>query len=182
MTSGPLPGAAIACLLLTTGAVTDRSDGSGGRASPAGLAAAARGEAPAGQTAGSVCALLGAGEIEAAFAGKLSVAVKGGDERQCEYTISNHKGSRVVLQRIVGETYESRRASYEESQIATTPVERVGQAAFLAGDSQIEVWVSDEEAISLGVMLLTFFGDPPVTPAELRAGLTALAGKMVGRL
>ena len=87
-----------------------------------------------------------------------------------------------MLQRITGETYERRRARYEEAAIVTTPVDGLGRAGFLAGDAQIEVWVGDEAAISLGLMLITFFGDVPVTPEKSRTGLIALAEKVAKRL
>lgn len=159
----------------------------GGDAGPAGRVDGAASAAPApaagvtAQEERTLCALLPPEEIAAAFSGRIRVAVNSGNERLCEYRILGYEGGQIALQRMSGETYDKRKRSYAKGSMKPSAVEGPGQDAYLVGDSQIEVKVSDSDAISLGVMLFVP-GELPFTPEQARSAVIELAGRAAGRL
>ena len=186
MRSELLPGVAIASISLltacgggdagTTGPAGDAAGTAGARA-----AAATEQEATTKQDA-TLCALLTPEEIAAAFGGTIRAAVSSDRERVCEYSIPGHEGQ-ILLQRMEARTYEERKDMYTKGSYGVKPttVEGLGQDAYLMGDAQIEVRVSDEDAISVGVMLFAV-GEVPFTPEQARSAVIELAGKAAGRL
>lgn len=179
MRSRLLPGLAMACSGLMACGGGDQ--GPAGRADGGANTAPARAVAATAQEERTLCALLPAEEIAAAFGGRIRVAVDSGNERLCEYRIVGYEGGQIVLQRMPGETYDERKRSYAKGSMKPSPVDGLGQDAYLVGDSQIEVKVSESDAISLGVMLFVL-GELPFTPAQARSAVIELAGRAAGRL
>lgn len=181
-----MPGLAIASLSLLAAcsggnAETTPAGDAAGPVAGARAAATTKQEATA-ERKETLCALLTPEEIAAAFGGTIQAAVSSGRDRVCEYSIPGHEGQ-ILLQRMEAKAYDDRKRMYTTGTYGKkpVPVEGLGQDAYTMGDAQIEVRVSDEDAISLGVMLFAA-GEVPFTPEQSRAAVIELAGKAAGRL
>lgn len=167
-------------------------DGARQQATQAALAAATTppeaAEAAVGEAA-TLCALLTAGEIEAAFGGAVQASVgdssAGREQQMCEYRIRvpGYEEGQMLLQRMDARAYGDRKAMYSSGGygMEPVPVEGLGQDAYTMGDAQVEVKVSDREAFNLGFILLTR-REPPVTPEQVRAAMVELAGTVAQRM
>lgn len=130
----------------------------------------------------SLCALLPAEEIEAAFAGKLDVEVDYGGERDCQYTFPAFDGGQIILQLAPKGNYDLKKLNLEEGRVSGEYIEGLGLEAMLLNNSQVEVLLDDEQYLSLVLILITFGVEPPITQQEAAAGLTNLARMAVDRL
>src|SRR3546814_9722987 len=94
----------------------------------------------------------------------------------CGYRIVRHEGQ-LLLQRMDAKTYNDRKAMYSGDtygDIEPVAVPGLGQDAYMMGDAQIEVLVSDQKGFNLAVQLFVV-GELPFTPEQSRSAMVELA-------
>ena len=131
------------------------------------------------------CDLLTVPEIEQAFGNKLRVTrVSGHGARGSSCTVSIAEGTetQLVFQAGGQADYDARKAAYlSQSRVTREPVP-IGTEAYLINGGQVIAVDGEGRSISVGLMLLVFDGNPPVTATEVAAGVQTLTRLALQRL
>jgi hypothetical protein len=131
------------------------------------------------------CDLLTAGEINAAFGGKLTVrrtSGRGSRGSSCTYSLAEVPDSQIILQAGDAAAHEARRETYSGYRgVQMTPI-ALGQEAFLVNGAQVIALRDDGQSLSLGLTLIVFDAPVPLTEEEIRSGVESLAGSALVRL
>ena len=131
------------------------------------------------------CDLLTAGEISAAFGGRLTVhrtSGRGGRGSSCTYSLAEIPDSQIIVQAGDQAAHDAKRdnfAGYRGVQMIPIPL---GQEAFLVNGAQVIALRDDGQSLSLGLTLIVFDAPVPLTEEEIRAGVETLAGNALSRL
>lgn len=154
---------------------------------PAPIAAApapAATEAPKPEPQGD-CDLLTAGEISAAFGGKLTVRRTSGYGHRggsCTYSLAEVPDSQIILQAGDAAAHEAKRETYAGYRgVKMLPI-ALGKEAFLVNGAQVIALRGDGQSLSLGLTLIVFDAPVPLSEEEIRAGVESLAGSALDRL
>ncbi len=131
------------------------------------------------------CDLLSVTEIEQAFGHRLRVkrvSASGTRGSGCTVSIAEGADSQLVFQAGGQADYDARKEAYlSQSRVTREPVP-IGAEAYLVNGGQVIAVDADGRSISVGLTLLVFDGNVPVTAAEVAAGVQSLAQLALERL
>lgn len=131
------------------------------------------------------CVLLRVEDIHAAFGDKLRVdGIGGGRERGsgCEYNLAGFEHGQILLQTGDRASYEMRRDAAQGQRGVTIESIALGQEAYIINDAQVIVLDAQGRSISLGLILIAFGGQLPVTGEESAVAMKALAAGVLERM
>lgn len=158
-----------------------------------GLAACSGGDDTQGDTAPSQstpqaaqgdCDLLDPDALTRAFAGKLSfMGMSGRGERGggCTVTVSQGEESQLVLQVGDADDYAIRKDAYGSQDLKLVPV-NLGREAFIVNDAQLIAIDDQDRSISLGLSLVAFDEDPPLSSEEIAVGIEKTGGEVLANM
>lgn len=128
------------------------------------------------------CSLLTRDEIEQAFDGEIPLGEMEGDDSRCFVEVTMAPGNGFVWRRISRATYDRYRGYEDQSGISFESIDDLGIEAHVVNDNQVNVLLSEEEAITVGMQLVVVGQELPLSEERIREGVVELARKVVERL
>jgi hypothetical protein len=131
------------------------------------------------------CDLLSVAEIEEAFGNRLRVTRVGGYGPRgngCTVSIAEGTETQLVFQAGGQAAYDARKEAYRSQSSVTREPVSIGTEAYLVNGGQVIAVDAEGRSISIGLMLLVFNGQAPVTPTEVAAGVQSLARLALERI
>lgn len=130
------------------------------------------------------CDLLDPDRLERAFGGKLTfTGMSGRGERGggCTVTVSQGEESQLVLQVGDADDYATRKDAYGSQDLKLVPV-NLGREAFIVNDAQLIAIDDQDRSISLGLSLVAFDEDPPLSSEEIAVGIEKTGGEVLANM
>lgn len=133
------------------------------------------------------CDLFTKDELNDAFGGHLTFGELSGYRGRgsgCTVTIQGYEGE-FTLQAISRDSFEHRRETYTEyvRQGSTTmDVVNVGEEGYLINDAQVIAVNADGDAVNVGLLLIVFEDDLPMSREQVAIGVQMIAQKALDRL
>lgn len=133
------------------------------------------------------CDLFTKEELTDAFGGHLTFGYLSGYRGRgsgCTVTVQGYEGE-FILQAISRDAFEHRRETYTEyvRQGSTTmDAVNVGEEAYLINDAQVIAINSDGGAVNVGLQLIVFGDDLPMSREQVAIGVQTISQKALHRL
>ena len=136
------------------------------------------------QAAQGDCDLLDPDTLERAFGGKLTFTrMSGRGERGggCTVSVAQGEESQIILQVGDAADYAARKDAYHSQGLKLVPV-NLGREAFVVNDAQLIAIDDQNRSISLGLSLVVFGGEPPLSSEEIAAGIERAGGEVLANM
>lgn len=136
------------------------------------------------QAAQGDCDLLDLDALAQTFAGKLTftgLSGRGARGGGCTVSVAQGEESQVILQVGDAADYAARKDAYHSQGLKLVPV-NLGREAFVVNDAQLIAIDNQNRSISLGLSLVVFSGEPPLSNEEAAAGIEKAGSEILANM